>query len=93
MRPGWPGTIEEASSDALGTPAILALCDRAIGEVGRRKHVFTWLRAPGSMAGEWLAVDAYYPGHRLVVLVRDQPWRAATCTGSWCRRTGCACSS
>ena len=46
------------------------MCDRLIGEVGRRDHRFAWLRAPDSSAGEWLAVDAYYPRSRLVVMCR-----------------------
>jgi hypothetical protein len=53
-----------------GLPAatILAICDRLLGETGRRRHVFAWLRAPAANAGEWLAVDAYYPRARLVVM-------------------------
>ena len=47
---------------------ILDLCDRQLGEPGRRDHVFTWLRAPGGAAEDWLPVDAYYPAHRLVVV-------------------------
>jgi hypothetical protein len=52
--------------------AVLTLCDRVLGEVGRRQHLFSWLRAPGSARGDWLPVDAYYPGHRLVVVCRDR---------------------
>ncbi len=48
---------------------ILELCDRILGEVGRREHRFAWLVAPGAGPGEWLAVDAYYPGRRLVVIL------------------------
>jgi hypothetical protein len=51
--------------------AILALCDRLLDEVGRRSHLFSWLRAPGSGPGEWLAVDGYYPRNRLVVVCRE----------------------
>jgi hypothetical protein len=50
---------------------VLDLCDRVIGEPGRRRHLFAWLRAPGAGAEEWLPVDAYYPAHRLVIV-----WRA-----------------
>jgi hypothetical protein len=32
--------------------------------------MFAWLRAPDSSAGSWLAVDAYYPRARLVVMCR-----------------------
>jgi hypothetical protein len=52
---------------------ILIGCDRVLGEVGRRHHLFAWLRAPDSGLEEWLPVDAYYPGNRLVVLCREQP--------------------
>ncbi len=55
-----PGT---ASPDA-----ILNLCDGLLEEVGRRRHLFSWLRAPGAAAGEWLPVDAYYPARRVIVM-------------------------
>lgn len=55
----------------LTASAILAMCDRLLGEVGRRGHVFTWLRAPGAASDEWLPVDAYYPRARLVVMCRS----------------------
>jgi hypothetical protein len=66
---------EETDGDRRGIPAatILAMCDRLLGEVGRRRHMFAWLRAPGSAPDEWLAVDAYYPRARLVVLCRVAP--------------------
>jgi hypothetical protein len=52
-----------------GVPGeLLDLCDRALGEIGRRSHLFGWLRATGSE--DWLPVDAYYPGNRLVVMQR-----------------------
>jgi hypothetical protein len=48
---------------------ILDLCDGIVGEVGRRGHMFGWLRAAD---GErFLTVDSYYPAHRLVVLCRE----------------------
>ena len=67
-----PGRSDRA---ALGLPAptILSMCDSLLGEAGRRHHMFTWLRAPGAGAGEWLAVDAYYPRARLVVICRSGP--------------------
>jgi hypothetical protein len=67
-----PGRSERA---ALGLPAptILSMCDSLLGEAGRRHHMFTWLRAPGAGAGEWLAVDAYDPRARLVVICRSGP--------------------
>ncbi len=52
-------------------PQLLDLCDRTLGEISRRDHLFGWLRAPA--ADGWLPVDAYYPGNRLVVLCRDSP--------------------
>jgi hypothetical protein len=58
---------------ALEVEEILALCDQLLGEVGRRRHIFAWLRAPDGPAEEWLPVDAYYPGRRLVVICRDRP--------------------
>jgi len=51
---------------------ILALCDRVLGEIGRRSHLFSWLRAPGAGPEEWLAVDCYYPANRLVVVCRRE---------------------
>jgi hypothetical protein len=57
-----------ARPTASDKAAALTLCDRILGEVGRRQHLFSWLRAPGSVHGEWLPVDAYYPGRRLVVV-------------------------
>jgi hypothetical protein len=77
--------IEDAGSghehDGLPAGTILSMCDRLLGEVGRRDHRFGWLRAPGSSAGpkappgagdyaDYLAVDAYYPRSRLVVMCR-----------------------
>lgn len=58
-------------SGVASPEAILDLCDRLLEEVGRRQHLFSWLRAPGAGAEEWLVVDAYYPARRLVVLCRD----------------------
>jgi hypothetical protein len=55
----------------LGTPEILDLTDRLLGERGRRSHLFTWLRRPGGGPADWLAVDAYYPGNQVVVVCRD----------------------
>lgn len=68
-------TVQETDGERRGIPAptILAMCDRLIGEVGRRRHMFSWLRVPGSAAEEWLAVDAYYPRARLVVVCRTAP--------------------
>jgi hypothetical protein len=66
-------TTDHAAVRAMPSlPAILSLCDRVLGEIGRRSHLFAWLRAPGSGAQEWLAVDAYYPCNRLVVVCREE---------------------
>lgn len=46
---------------------ILTACDRVLGEVGRRRHMFGWLRLPGGATDQWLVMDAYYPGNRVVV--------------------------
>ena len=66
---------QERDGDRRGIPAatILAMCDRVLGEVGRRRHMFAWLRVPGSAADDWLPVDAYYPRARLVVMCRAAP--------------------
>jgi hypothetical protein len=63
---------EEIQAEQRGIPAatILAMCDRLLGEVGRRRHMFAWLRVPGAASDEWLPVDAYYPRARLVVMCR-----------------------
>ena len=70
-----PGA-RERDAGVLSAATILAICDRLLDEVGRRQHMFAWLRSPGAGAGagasagsgDWLAVDAYYPRARLVVI-------------------------
>jgi hypothetical protein len=57
----------------------LDLCDRLLGEIGRREHRFAWLRTPGSDGQEWLAVDAYYPGNRVVICCSADPEARALC--------------
>ncbi|HTP23761.1 MAG TPA: hypothetical protein VMJ65_29425 [Solirubrobacteraceae bacterium] len=71
-RESVPGRGDRAEL-GLPTPTILSMCDQLLGEVGRRHHMFTWLRAPGAGTEEWLAVDAYYPKARLVVMCRSRP--------------------
>ncbi|MGN6168366.1 MAG: hypothetical protein ACTHQQ_09370 [Solirubrobacteraceae bacterium] len=63
--------------NGLGIPEILDVTDRLLGERGRRSHLFTWLRRPGGGPADWLAVDAYYPGNRVVVVcqVTADPYR------------------
>lgn len=52
---------------------VLNICERILGEPARRRHLFAWLRAPGSAADEWLPVDGYYPGNKLVVVWHETP--------------------
>jgi len=68
-RPNSDRAVGERSA-ALSAGDVLALCDRHLDEVGRRNHLFGWLRPPGGGADAWLPVDAYYPRNRLVVLYR-----------------------
>ena len=56
----------------LPASAILATCDRLLDEVGRRRHMFAWLRAPGSSVGEWLAVDLVDTGCRFGMKRRER---------------------
>jgi len=67
-----PGRSDRAEL-GLPAPTILSMCDQLLGEVGRRHHMFTWLRAPTAETGDWLAVDSYYPRARLVVMCRSRP--------------------
>jgi hypothetical protein len=60
-------------SAPLSVSGILAICDGLLGEIGRRQHRFAWLRPPGPGSEDWLVVDAYYPGNRVVVVCRDEP--------------------
>jgi hypothetical protein len=55
-------------STVMPVSVALDLCDRVLGEIGRRMHRFSWLRPPGSSIEDCLVVDAYYPGNRLVVI-------------------------
>jgi hypothetical protein len=63
-------TIESLSAEVPSEAAVLAECDRLMGEVGRRHHLFSWLRRPEGGTDSWLEVDAYYPAQRLIVLCR-----------------------
>jgi len=64
---------QKPAQRGISAPEILGMCDRLLGEVGRRRHMFAWLRVPGSAADEWIPVDAYYPRGRLVVICRSAP--------------------
>src|SRR5256886_8311873 len=57
------GVAESERAGILPVPAVLSLCDRTLGEIGRRGHMCAWLRAGDG----WLPVAAYYPGQRLVL--------------------------
>jgi hypothetical protein len=70
LRERAPGDTDR-EQEAMSPASILAICDRLLDEVGRRRHTFAWLRAPDSSAREWLAVDAYYPRAQLVVMCRS----------------------
>jgi hypothetical protein len=70
---GREGSKSDGDQDGLPAATILSICDRLLGEVGRRSHMFGWLRVPGAGAGQWLAVDAYYPRSRMVVMCRPSP--------------------
>src|SRR6516165_12586224 len=74
LRERGPGDTDR-EQETLSAASVLAICDRLLDEVGRRRHMFAWLRAPGAGAGEWLAVDAYYPRARLVVMCGPSPGR------------------
>jgi hypothetical protein len=65
-----PGQETDGERRGIPVQTILAMCDRLLGEVGRRRHMFAWLRVPGSASEPWLPVDAYYPRARLVVMCR-----------------------
>ena len=58
---------------ALTAAEALSICDHILGEPARRRHLFAWLRAPGAAADEWLPVDGYYPGNKLVVVWHATP--------------------
>ncbi len=70
-------TSDRTSGDGSDLPvaAILGICDRALGEAGRRRHLFGWLRDPDAANEGWLPVDGYYPRNRIVVVCRAQPGR------------------
>ena len=53
-----PGLQTDAERRGIPAATILGMCDRLLGEVGRRRHMFAWLRVPGSASEEWLPVDA-----------------------------------
>ncbi|MFJ3723319.1 hypothetical protein ACIPYQ_12200 [Streptomyces sp. NPDC090045] len=58
---------------------VVGLCDQVLGETACTQHKFEWLLGDPGVGGRRvrLPVDAYWPGHRLVVeyreLQHDQP--------------------
>ena len=74
MTTTWGLGPESGTAGSSVTPAeALDVCDRIIGEPSRRRHLFAWLRAPDAPWAEWLPVEAYYPGRRLVIIWRSEP--------------------
>lgn len=67
------GTELRMTGETVAPAEAFDLCDRIVGEPSRRHHLFGWLRAPDAPREEWLPVDAYYPGHRLVIVWRPAP--------------------
>lgn len=67
------------SRDDSDEAYVIGLCDRILGEVALTQHRFDWLLGDPGAGGRRvrLPVDAYWPGHRLVVeyreLQHDQP--------------------
>ncbi|MFG3271456.1 hypothetical protein [Streptomyces luteogriseus] len=52
---------------------VVGLCNRVLGEVALTQHRFDWLLGDPGAGGRQvrLPVDAYWPGHRLVVEYRE----------------------
>ena len=53
---------------------VIDLCDQILGESARRQHGFPWLLGDPGKNGtrRKLPVDAYYPGHDLVIEYRER---------------------
>lgn len=68
-----------ATRDDSAEAYVVDLCDQILGETALTQHMFDWLLGDPGMSGRRakLPVDAYWPGHRLVVeyreLQHDQP--------------------
>ncbi|MFG2960402.1 hypothetical protein ACGF5O_42620 [Streptomyces sp. NPDC048291] len=52
---------------------VVGLCNRVLGERALTQHTFDWLRGDPGVGGRRarLPVDAYWPGHQLVVEYRE----------------------
>jgi hypothetical protein len=74
-----PQIVEVPGAGAPAQERMLPadLCDEVLGEIGRREHRFSWLRMPG--CEDWLAVDAYYPANRVVVVSHLTPEQTRIC--------------
>ncbi len=76
VRPSPPPRTKETSRGRADSDEsyVIDLCDEVLGEQARRQHRFDWLLGdPGSTgARATLPVDAYYPGHRLVIEYRER---------------------
>ncbi len=70
--PDLTGGPSASSAGPMPVNVVLDLCDRLLGEIGRRQHRFAWLRPPGSGIEDCLVCDAYYPGNRLVAICREE---------------------
>jgi len=70
MTSGSADALAQGDGDRVRVGSILDVCDRVLGESSARRHVFSWLQPSGS---DLLAVDAYYAGHKLVVLCAGLP--------------------
>ncbi|MFF4363771.1 hypothetical protein [Streptomyces sp. NPDC001604] len=68
-----------ATRDDSDEAYVVGLCDQILGETALTQHKFDWLLGDPGTSGRRanLPVDAYWPGHRLVVeyreLQHDQP--------------------
>src|SRR5690606_40186371 len=68
-----------ASRDDSDEAYVVGLCNQVLGEQALTQHKFDWLLGDPGAGGRQvrLPVDAYWPGHRLVVeyrvLQHDQP--------------------
>ncbi len=69
-RAGYPrGRMSRRESHLRDADYVLDLCDELLGERALREHRFAWLVGDPGRSGvrRRLPVDAYYPGHLLVV--------------------------
>ncbi|MCX5394390.1 hypothetical protein [Streptomyces sp. NBC_00094] len=62
-----------ATRDGSDETYVIGLCDRILGETALTQHRFDWLLGDPGAGGRRvrLPVDAYWPGHQLVVEYRE----------------------